>query len=357
MATIHINGLAYYYTTAGNPHEGQPPLLLLHGFTGSAASWAPVMGALAPAYFSVAVDLLGHGQTAAPADLERYAMSSSAADLAALIRAITTPPVNLLGYSMGGRLALYFALKYPHLVHKLILESASPGLATAAERQQRQQSDDQLADRIEREGVEAFVNFWEQLPLFASQKQLPPSVQARQRAQRLQNRPLGLANSLRGMGTGAQPPLWERLAELIMPTLLLAGELDTKFVAIAQAMAKSIPQAQMKLIANTGHTIHLEQTARFIQEVILFMTPRPLTPLMGLTETELIGLTKSMLAPQQQIDLQRALEQNRDPKLTQQQRQALDRCLDQLIDEVDQVALHKAQALYTLKRQQPENET
>src|SRR5205807_809180 len=109
---------------------------------------------------------------------------------------------------------------------------ASPGLASATEREQRRQSDSALAERIEREGVKAFIDYWEQIPLFASQNSLPREKREALREQRLNNRARGLANSLRGVGTGAQPALHARLPELNLPALLIAGELDTKFCQI-----------------------------------------------------------------------------------------------------------------------------
>ncbi len=273
MATLQVNGLTYYYAISepapGTEH--QPPLLLLHGFTGSSANWQQQVGVLAPYCQTITVDLLGHGQTAAPTDPTLYTIAAAAADLATLLVAVAPGPVNLLGYSMGGRLALYFSLTYGHLVGKLILESASPGLATADERQARKVSDEQLADRIEAQGIAAFVEQWEALPLFASQRALPAAVQAHLRELRLRSRPHGLANSLRGMGTGVQPSLWSQLPTLTMPTLLLAGALDTKFCTIAQQMGQQLPNATLAIVPDAGHTLHLEQPVVFQQLVAQFL--------------------------------------------------------------------------------------
>ena len=275
MPTTIVNAVAYYYEVDEPPREGmaQPPtLVLLHGFTGSAANWARYQSLFAAHYRTIAVDLLGHGQTEAPADSARYSMEQSASDLAGLLTTIAPGPVNLLGYSMGGRLALYFAVHYPYLVQSLILESASPGLADDEAQQERIHSDEQLADAIETEGMAAFVARWEKLPLFATQQTLPTTVQSQLHEQRLQNRPQGLANSLRGMGTGRQPSLWEQLATLSLPTLLLAGELDQKFKVIAQQMATYLPNATVTLVPEAGHTIHLEQPQAFQEHVLHFLT-------------------------------------------------------------------------------------
>ena len=260
---LDLNGFRYSIEVSGALTD-KPPYLLLHGFTGAAASWAHITHALAGQSGVVAPDLLGHGATAAPADPPRYAMPSAAADLFALWQALALPPVHLLGYSMGGRLALYTALEYPQMVASLALESASPGLESEAERAARRASDEALAARIEREGVTAFVDFWEHLPLFATQC---AEAKASLRPVRLAQRPRGLTNSLRGMGTGAQPSLWPRLQELIMPVHLIAGALDMKFTAINQRMQALIPGARLTVISNAGHTVHLEQPNAYLDSL------------------------------------------------------------------------------------------
>jgi 2-succinyl-6-hydroxy-2,4-cyclohexadiene-1-carboxylate synthase len=174
---------------------------------------------------------------------------------------------------MGGRLALYLTVNYPDWFQSLVLESASPGLDTAVARAERQKQDSDWADWIETNGIEAFVERWEQLPLWASQSQLPEETRLALRQQRLQNNPTGLAYSLRGMGTGVQPSLWSRLSELKMPVLLLTGELDSKFVAINQQMVRQIPQGQLQIIPQAGHTIHLERPSHFNQLVQSFLDP------------------------------------------------------------------------------------
>jgi 2-succinyl-6-hydroxy-2,4-cyclohexadiene-1-carboxylate synthase len=258
-----VGDVAYGVVERG---EGEA-VVLLHGFTGSSASWGPVLPGLAERHRVVAVDLLGHGESDAPDDPGRYAMPRVAADIAALLDQLGVERAHLAGYSMGGRLALYLALASPERWRSLILESSSPGLATAGEQAERAAGDEQLAAFIEAEGIAAFVDYWERLPLFASQEMLPAAVRAQQRWQRLQNRPAGLAGSLRGMGTGVQPALWGRLGEQALPALLLAGALDKKFVAIAQKMARVIPGATLAMVPGAGHTIHLEQPQTWLRLV------------------------------------------------------------------------------------------
>lgn len=269
MATIQVNGITLGIEQRGE--QGQPPLVLLHGFTGSAASWGAYLDTFAAhGMHVIALDMLGHGQSDAPRQAQRYSIEHCRADILAVMQALSIAPQEavLLGYSMGGRIALYTALSGYFRV--LILESASAGIEQPLGREQRRQSDERLAQLIEREGVPGFVAYWEQLPLFASQRALAAEVRNMLHMQRLQNRAIGLANSLRGVGTGAQPALYEQLPTLQLPVLLLAGELDQKFVATAQRMAQLLPQAQLHIIEGAGHTIHLEQPAQFERHVLDF---------------------------------------------------------------------------------------
>ena len=260
----------YHIETAG---AGQP-LLLLHGFGGDSTNWHALAPALAQRWRLIMLDCLGHGASDKPAAIDSYRMESVAADIMDLLDQLEIARTHLLGYSMGGRLALYLALRSPQRFGSLILESASPGLANETERADRRRRDNALADRIQAEGIGWFVDYWERLPLWASQAELPSDMLAAQRQQRLRNNPLGLANSLRGMGTGAQPNLWPELPALQLPALLLAGEADDKFRRINQAMAARLPDAQVRLIPSAGHNTHLENAPAFCRAVNSFLASR-----------------------------------------------------------------------------------
>jgi 2-succinyl-6-hydroxy-2,4-cyclohexadiene-1-carboxylate synthase len=224
-----------------------PPLILLHGFTQTRQSWRRVATALTPRYRVLTPDLPGHGQAA-----HRTASFDA---VTAYLRALApSEPFTLAGYSMGGRIALHAAFTLP--LERLVLIGAGPGLQDPAERAARRKRDDELADRIEAIGVEAFAREWAQLPLWDGQDE---RVRAAAHADRLRNTPDGLARALRGLGTGVMEPLWDRLPELQTPVTLITGERDAKFRALAEQMVQRLPNAQHVVIPGTGHAPQLER--------------------------------------------------------------------------------------------------
>lgn len=264
---LYVNGHHYSLEISGSGEV----LLLLHGFSGDKSTWADLRAGLASAYRVLAVDILGHGASDKPSQVSAYQLDRVAGDVISLLDELRIPACHLLGYSMGGRLALYLAAGFPARFRGLMLESASPGLAGESEREDRRRQDASLASRIEQGGIARFVDYWESLPFWESQRKLSTEILTRQREQRLGNEASGLANSLRGMGSGAQPNLWSRLEQVSLPALLLAGEQDSKFVAINQLMARRMPRAELQLIPQAGHNIHLEQPLIFQERVKLFL--------------------------------------------------------------------------------------
>ncbi len=251
-------------------------VLLVHGFTGSTAGWSRARAALAERGVSTGtLDLAGHGDRAGERDPRLFTLDAALDDIGAAVREAGSDPV-LLGYSMGGRLALHFAERHPERIRAMVLESASPGLASEEERSARRASDEALARSLEREGIESFVARWEALPLFASQARLPAAVRDEVRARRLCNDAASLAAALRGLGTGALPSLWARLRHIGVPTLLLAGEEDVKFVGVARRMAERLRDVRVEVVARAGHRTHLERPERWADLVASFAeSPRP----------------------------------------------------------------------------------
>lgn len=258
------DGVAYAIHRSG---DGDP-VLLLHGFTGSARDWEPFRPTLERFVTLIAVDLLGHGGSAAPpVDAPRHAVERQAADLAALLRAEGATPAHVVGYSFGARVAIRLAADHPSVVRSLFLESPSAGIAARAERAGRAAADADLARLLETQGIEAFTDRWEALPLFATERALPTGARAAIRAARLANDPRGLAASLRGAGQGSMQPLHDALTSITAATTVLAGALDRAGLPRATAVAGAIPAARLVVVDDVGHAVHREAAARFQREL------------------------------------------------------------------------------------------
>ena len=232
--------------------EGRGPrLVLVHGFAQNRRCWGPVGEDLATDHEVVRIDAPGHGLSS-----ELHAGLRTGARLIADQGGHAT----YLGYSMGARFLLHVALANPELVNGLVLLGATGGIDDADARAERRRTDEGMATRLEREGIEAFLTAWLDLPLFAG---LTPAMQFLD--ERKENTVVGLAESLRQAGTGSQDPLWDRLHRLEMPVLVLAGARDEKFAAEAARLGASIgPHATVALVPDAGHAAHLEQPAAFL---------------------------------------------------------------------------------------------
>ncbi len=239
------------------------PLLLLHGFTGSGATMNALRQNFSPRFRVLSVDLLGHGQSDAPADVAPYQMETCVADLCAVLEARAVARTHLVGYSLGARVALALALWAPERVASVVAVAARAGIADPKARRQRIAADEALARDIETRGLEWFVAHWMALPLFASQRRLGARFLAEARRQRLANNPRGLAMSLRGLGVGAQPPLAAALGGLRCPLLLVTGEDDPRFGAHAAELAARVRGAKKVVLPEAGHAAHLENFATF----------------------------------------------------------------------------------------------
>ena len=244
----------------GSPEN--PDVLCLHGFMGSAADWQDVATAIGDRASCIALDLPGHGGSL---DLtpETYTMEGTARAVVRTLDELEARRPVIVGYSMGGRLALYLALRHPERCAGLFLESASPGLGSAGEREVRRDADEEKAKRLESGDFENFLRDWYRQPLFAplarEEGLLRRIIEARRR-----NDPSELARSLRGMGTGSQLSLWEDLEGLAVPTLAVAGELDGKFAGISSRMTSINAKVEPVVIPGVGHNVHDEAPAQYV---------------------------------------------------------------------------------------------
>ena len=247
--------LSYFESGEGTP------VTLLHGFTQSGRSWQETISKMPAGWRWVVPDLRGHGETrlkpGAPCT-----MDACTSDLVLLWDHLGIERTHLVGYSMGGRLALHVAVTQPRRILSLLTIGAHGGLELEA-REGRRLGDDALAQRIEQEGLEAFVNYWTALPMFAGLERRGPSFTAQARAERMGNTVAGLAASLRGMGAGAMEPLWDRMPSVTMPSTFVAGQLDHGYVASARRLAGLVAHGRVEVVPRAGHTVHQERPEAF----------------------------------------------------------------------------------------------
>ncbi len=238
-------------------------VVLLHGFGGTGRAWDPVAARLdRERYRALAPDLRGHGTAAARRPVS---FAGCVEDVVGLL----AHPCTLGGYSMGGRIALHVALAAPERVSRLVLVATTAGLEAERERAARRAADAELAVATEQATIEEFAERWMAQPLFAG---TPPEAAARWRADLLDNEPTALAAALRGIGTGAMRPLWDRLGELTMPAVVLAGERDERFVTLGERLAAALPRGELVVVPRAGHGL-LREDPSAVAAVLMRGTP------------------------------------------------------------------------------------
>lgn len=247
-------------------------LLFLHGFTGSANDWNDIAQKIDKRFNKLALDLIGHGKSSSPSSVNYYMPDSVISQIEKVISDLSLKEIILCGYSMGGRVALNFTLTKPELVKGLILESASAGLKNGKERDTRKKSDDDLASFIENNTLEEFATQWLDQELFGTLRRFSNDKIKRMKEERAKNSKIGLANFLRGFGTGMMPYLGSELVKLKIPVFLITGALDDKFTQLNQNLKKSFPSAKHKILTTAGHNTHLEEPKKFIEAVNSFLS-------------------------------------------------------------------------------------
>lgn len=261
---IDFGDYRYGLTMTG---EGKP-LVCLHGFSESGYTWD---GIVVPGYQLIRIDTIGHGDSDIPEDRKAFTIPQMLDDLHTVMTAVAGESYVLMGYSMGARLALLYALDYGEGIEKLILESGSVGIASEVERAQRKLSDDKLAAAIEENGNLWFAEKWSAAPIFESQNRLPEGIREKLFRRRAHNSPYALAETLRSSGQGVMPYVGHRLEELQMDGLYISGALDTKYTTIGRELFGPLKSFQHVQIEQAGHNVHLEAPGPFMTAVTEFL--------------------------------------------------------------------------------------
>ncbi len=275
---IDISGINIYfekYLNDTNSLTGDPigsnNVVLIHGFTGSSKDWEPIIPHLSKRFNYYSIDIIGHGNSDSPLQEKYYTQASIVELLNKITKEVISGKFILLGYSMGGRVSVSYAVNFPDKIEGLILESTSAGIMDNKERNIRKQSDEELAKFIENHSIEEFISFWMEQDIFNTQKRFANSKLNAIKNIKLNNNKSGLAFFLRGFGTGKMLPLYDQLKKIKSKTLLITGDLDDKFSLINNQMENLFSSAKHISIKNSGHNTHLETPDSFIKTVNNFL--------------------------------------------------------------------------------------
>lgn len=249
----------------------KPVIFFVHGFLGSKNDWVKIVDAIGDRFHAVAFDLPGFGDSEISLHDFHYSEIFLVEVLKQLISAFSAKEKILCGYSMGGRAALSFAVQHCPLIDKLILESTTAGIESPAERIERISDDEKLCEMISNDGFEKFLEYWDSLPLFSSQKKMNHSLVEAIRAERMKLDPAAMINSLKNFGTGRMNSHWNLLAGITIPVLLITGEFDEKFISINKKMSNVLPRAKHEIVKNAGHNCHLEKPDEFVNLLHTFI--------------------------------------------------------------------------------------
>ncbi len=271
------------FNTIGDP--SLPAIVFLHGFLGSGSDWMPFTSGISGRFHCILVDLPGHGEAAfgdnGPDELNpeddtvNGYFLHTVDTLAEGLRTLLARPGLLVGYSMGGRIAIALLLRHPELFKRAVIVSSSPGLRTAEERAARRKSDRGIARKIER-NFEGFLEFWYSQPLFSTLKNHPLFHEVE--TLRRKGSPRSLARSLRLLGTGNQPSFWDQLAASPVPVQFMAGEKDPKYLEIGRQMVNLFPHSRLETFPGCGHTLHIEARERFLERLQHFFNQQDREP-------------------------------------------------------------------------------
>lgn len=245
------------------------PILFLHGFSGCSDDWDFLIQEIPPNYLPVAIDLIGHGQTGSPEDSNFYTACAIVNQINNITEQLNFQKFIICGYSLGGRAAISYMCKFPSKIIASILESTTAGIESMEEKKERVELDYLLSDKIKSDGINSFIDFWFQTPLFHGLKNFSEFNQIKNKRQ--QNSVIGLSNMIAGFSTGLMQSCWDKLGIIHSPVLLVSGENDPKYCGINKNLAVKLKNSQHKIIKDAGHNVHLEMPDVFTKLVLDFL--------------------------------------------------------------------------------------
>jgi 2-succinyl-6-hydroxy-2,4-cyclohexadiene-1-carboxylate synthase len=252
--------------------KNKNPIIFLHGFTGTATDWNFLKDQLPENFSPIFIDLIGHGKSDSPDNVEYYEANFQIEILKYILEYLELEKVILVGYSMGGRLAISFTMKNHEFVHALILESTSFGIENEQERIERIESDEKLAEQISNSSVEEFINNWIKAPLFDTLKNASYERFESLKKRKIEsNNLIGLKNTLLGFSTGKMENYFLDLDNIKVKTMLIAGELDEKFAGINIKANSLLPDSELVIVKQSGHNVHFEKPKEFLKFLNRFL--------------------------------------------------------------------------------------
>lgn len=257
-----------------NPEDliNKTPVLFLHGFTGSAGDWDFVTKNISSLFTPIFVDLVGHGSSAAPDNMEKYFEKNQLEILDKLTDFLSIKNIILVGYSMGGRLALAFSIIYPEKIKGLVLESSSCGIKDNNERNERIKSDELLASSIAANGVSKFIDYWMSIPLFKSLAKIDSAKVQNMKEKKIKTNSInGLKNSLVGFSQGKMNYYGNSLSKLKVKLLFICGDLDKKYCNIGKNITQNSSKFELQIVNDCGHNVHFEKPEEFLKLLNTFL--------------------------------------------------------------------------------------
>lgn len=255
-----------------NELKQKNPIIFLHGFTGTTTDWNFLKDQVPENFSPIFIDLIGHGKSDSPNNVEYYEAKFQIEILKYILEYLELKEVVLVGYSMGGRLALSFTIKNHDFVQALVLESTSFGIENEQERKERIESDEKLAEQISNSSVEEFINNWIKAPLFSTLKNAGYERFETMKNRKIEsNNLIGLKNTLLGFSTGKMENYSLYLDNLKAKTMLISGELDEKFVKINTRANSLLPNSELVIVKQSGHNVHFEKPKEFLKFLNRFL--------------------------------------------------------------------------------------
>lgn len=269
---VFYNGLKLNVEIQKEFNSAKDTVLFIHGFTGCAEDWQPIIEQLSDDFNYAALDLIGHGKSDKSVHPDHYTAEAIVEQIKAVKDKLAfNKPIIIIGYSMGGRAALSFATTYPKDIKGLILESSSAGIKNEAERKKRYEDDLKLVQFINDHTMEEFIELWYDQEMFNTQKRFSNDKIKKLHKKKYDNSKIGMMNILKGFSTGVMPPLHDKLKNIHSKTILISGELDTKYTFINSKIVRGFHKAKHKVVKNSGHRTHLEEPKRFVEIVTNYL--------------------------------------------------------------------------------------